>query len=445
MTRAPASDKRKRMVDEAHAPPQLARTEPQEAPRPRRFLLLFLCLLIIGAGNSMLLAIAPPLVRSLNLSDASIGWIFSLSALIWVIISPFWGRASDAAGRRKPFIALGLAAYAVSMSLFASVTLLGMAGIVTGFALFISLTLARSIFGAFGSATSPSAQAYVADHTPRAERTEQLASLTSAFALGGAFGPALCAAIAARFGLVTPIFLIALCALAAAIAVWRYLPEDAPAQATPKKIGSGWSESFTLLFDKRVSAYLLYGCGLSLISGTMVQTFGLFTMDRLNADGGAGAELIAAGFMVSALALIATQLAVLPRLKLDPRALMAVGTALFGVGILIQIIAPSLGALLISQAVQGVGFGLARPGFTGGASVAVRHEEQGAVAGLVVASNGAGFVFSPIAGGVAYEYWGMNAPLYIALGMAVLMLIFSLQSRRLRSAVTAAPNETPPA
>jgi MFS family permease len=433
------------MVDEAPAPPQLARTEPQTAPQPRRFLLLFLCLLIIGAGNSMLLAIAPPLVRSLNLSDSSIGWIFSLSALIWVIVSPFWGRASDRVGRRKPFIALGLGAYAVSMSLFAAITLIGMAGVVTGFALFISLTLARSLFGAFGSATSPSAQAYVADHTPRSERTEQLASLTSAFALGGAFGPALCAAIAAKFGLVTPIFMVAVFAISAAFAVLRFLPEDAPAKAPQPKSAGGWSDALTLLFDKRVSAYLLYGCGLSLISGTLVQTFGLFTMDRLDADGTAGAELIAAGFMVSALALIATQLAVLPRLKLEPRALMIWGTALFALGIVIQIIAPSLGALLLSQAVQGVGFGLARPGFTGGASVAVRHEEQGGVAGLVVACNGAGFVISPITGAVAYELWGMNTPLYIALVTALLMLVFSLQSRRLRSAVTAAPNETPPA
>lgn len=443
MTQPATCGKRKHMVAPADTPPQLAQHQRPPAPQPRRFLLLFMCLLVIGAGNSMLLAIAPPLVRALNLSDASIGWIFSLSALIWVIASPFWGRLSDRAGR-KPIIALGLAAYAVSMSLFGGVTLLGMAGLLTGFGLFMALTLSRSIFGAVGSATSPAAQAYVADHTTRFERTEQLAGLTAAFALGQAFGPALCAAIAAKLGLVFPIFMVAAFAAAAAFVVWRFLPTSAPKPANASASG-GWRESLALVRDARLSAYLLYGFALSIIAGVLVQTFGLFTMDRLGASGTQGAELIAAGFMVNALALLATQLAILPRVHLDPRGLMAWGAGLLAVGVIVQIISPSLGALLVAQAVQGIGFGLARPGFTGGASVAVRPEEQGASAGLVVASNGAGFVFSPVAGGVAYEVWGMNAPLFIALVLLMGMLVFALRSRRLRSALTAAPNEPPPA
>lgn len=431
------------MVAEPAPPLQLALTEPRQAPQPRRFLLLFMCLLVIGAGNSMLLAIAPPLVRTLHLSDASIGWIFSLSALIWVVASPFWGRVSDRVGR-KPIVALGLAAYAVSMSLFATMTLIGMAGLLSGFGLFLALMLSRSIFGAVGSASSPAAQAYVADHTSRLERTEQLAGLTAAFALGQAFGPALCAAIAAQLGLVFPIFMVAAFAAAAAFVIWRFLPATAPDRMHAKSSG-GWAESLALLRDERVSAYLLYGFALSIISGVLVQTFGLFTMDRLNAAGSAGAELIAAGFMVNALALLATQLAILPRIRLDPRALMAWGAGLIALGVALQAIAPSLGSLLLAQAVQGIGFGLARPGFTGGTSVAVRPEEQGAAAGLVVASNGAGFVFSPIAGGVAYERLGMDAPLLIALVLLMAMLVFSLRSRRLRSAVTAAPHDPPPA
>jgi MFS family permease len=332
------------------------------------------------------------------------------------------------------------------MSSFGAVTLLGLAGVITGFSLFVALTLARAIFGTFGSSTSPAAQAYVADHTTRTERTEHLASLTSAFALGGAFGPALCAAIAAKFGLVTPILLVAVFAVVSAFAVWRYLPDgNAPRHAAPQAAGGGWSDALKLLRDDRISAYLLYGAALSLITGVLVQTYGLFTMDRLDVSGRASAEFIAAGFMVAALALLATQVAILPRLRLEPRALMAWGAALMAVGVMLQIFAPSLSALLLAQAVQGVGSGLARPGFTGGASVAVRADEQGAAAGLVVAANGAGYIFSPLAGGLVYELWGMNAPLFITAALLLLMTLFSLRSRRLRSAVTAAPNETPPA
>jgi len=95
----------------------------------------------------------------------------------------------------------------------------------------------------------------------------------------------------------------------------------------------------------------------------------------------------------------------------------------------------------VSQAVQGLGAGLARPGFAGGASVAVKPEEQGSAAGLVVAANGAGFVFSPLIGGVVYETVGMNAPLIITVVLLTAMMAFALRSRRLRNASVI---ETPP-
>jgi MFS family permease len=409
--------------------------------RNRQFRLLFVCLLVIGAGNSMLLAVAPPLVRQLDLPDSSVGWIFSLSALLWVFCSPYWGRLSDRIGR-KPVAALGLAAYAVSMASFGAIVLLGQFGLLAGAGLFIGLMLTRSIFGAFGSASSPAAQAYIADRTTVFERTEQLAGLTSAFALGQAFGPAICAALAAWLGLVFPIWLIALLAAGAAFSIWRYLPENTPPKVERPR--AEWRESLALMNDKRISAYLLYGFALSVVAGVTVQVFGLFTMDRLGVSGNRGAELTAAGFMVNALALLATQLAILPKLQMGPRSLMAWGAGLLAVGVGIQILAPSLGALLVAQAVQGLGAGLARPGFTGGASVAVRPHEQGAAAGLVVATNGAGFVFSPLIGGVAYERFGMNVPLLIAVAILAAMTVFALMSRRLRNVIVDGPSPTDP-
>ena len=183
-----------------------------------------------------------------------------------------------------------------------------------------------------------------------------------------------------------------------------------------------------------------------MIAAIIVQVFGLFTMDRLGVSGAQGAELTAAGFMVNALALLATQMAVLPRLKLGPHLLMAWGAGILAFGVLIQIFSPSLGALLVAQAVQGLGFGLARPGFTGGASIAVQPHEQGAAAGLVVSVNGAGFVFSPLFGGVAYEVLGMNAPLWISMALLIAMTAFALRSRRLRGPAPAklAPEPPPP-
>jgi MFS family permease len=389
-------------------------------------------MLVIGAGNSMLLAVAPPLVRELRLGDSSVGWIFSLSALLWVFASPYWGRLSDNVGR-KPTIALGLFAYSISMASFGAAVMLGQSGALTGFSLFISLVLARAIFGAFGSASSPSAQAYIADRTSAFERTAQLAGLSSAFAVGQAVGPGACAWLAARFGSVFPIWLVGVLALAATIAILTFRPERTAPQGARTR--ASFAQSLALITDRRLSGYLIYGFALSVVAGVTVQVLGLFTMDRLHVSGAAGTQMTSYLFMANASALLFTQLVLLPRLGAGTRSLMVWGAGLLGAAVIVQIFAPNLEVLLMSQALQGLGAGLARPGFTGGASVAVEPHEQGAAAGLVVAVNGAGFIFSPMVGGVVYEHYGMNAPLIITAAVLAFMLVFALVSRRLRDSV----------
>jgi MFS family permease len=397
-------------------------------------------MLVIGAGNSMLLSVAPPLVRQLHLGDATVGWIFSLSALLWVFASPYWGRLSDAVGR-KPAIAFGLGAYAASMASFGTLVMFGLSGAMAGPQLSLALVAARAIFGGFGSAASPSAQAYVADRTSTLERVAQLAGLSSAFAVGQAFGPGVCAWLASKFGLIFPIWLVAGLALAASAAILLFLPERTAPQSARTR--TSLRQSLALVADRRLSGYLICGFALSVAAGVTQQVYGLFTMDRLAVAGSRGTELTSWGFMANALALLCTQLLILPRTALGPRSLIICGACVLVAGVSVQVFAPNIGVLMLAQALQGLGAGLARSGFTGGASVAVQPREQGAAAGLVVAVNGSGFIFSPVLGGVAYEHLGMIAPLLITIGLLATMLVFAVLSRRLRDAVVAMPAPEP--
>lgn len=399
--------------------------------RRKRFYLLYGSLFVVGFGNSMLFPLLPPLVRRLDLPDASVGWIFSLSALAWVFASPIWGRMSDRFGR-KPIVALGLFAYGVSMTGFALVATAGVFAVIQGAAVFFGLMLTRAIFGMVGSAANPAAQAYVADRTTMAERTHELALLSSAFAVGGAVGPATCAVLAAQMGLIFPIALTAVLAFVAAAVLMRFLPERrGPREAagpTPN-----FMDTWRLAGDPRVAAYIIFGVFLSVITGTLGQVYTLYVMDRLDVAGARGAELAAAGFVVAALAMLTTQMAILPMLRFGSRSLMLVGCAILCISVAVQLWAPNFSALLLSQMLGGLGFGLARPGFTGGASMAVHPDEQGAVAGLVVGSNGAGFVISPLTGGVAYDVLGPTAPLWISLTILLAMTAFVWRSKSLRS------------
>ncbi|MBL8549354.1 MAG: MFS transporter [Hyphomonadaceae bacterium] len=371
--------------------------------------ILFAALLIIGVGNSMLQPVLPPLARELGLPDASIGFIFSLSALFWVVASPFWGRRSDRVGRR-PIVALGMAAYCVSMGLIALVVVVARAGWLAPIAVFIGLMLARAIFGAVGSATGPAAQAYIADRCEPSELIERLAALNAAFALGAAVGPALCALIAGKFGLVVPIALTAVAAGIAAWLVWKQLPEPEKPAAV-ERADSGAAQ-WALATSATFLPYLLFGLGLSIVAGTLQQTFTLFLMDRLHVAGAQAAEQAAAGFIATAVALLATQILILPRLKLRAQPLMLIGVGLLVVGLGVQAAAFDLTWLVACCVVQGVGFGLARAGFAGGA-MGVTGDDRGAASGLIVSANGAGFIFSPITGGMAYDFIHPLAPLAI--------------------------------
>src|SRR5262249_18278119 len=155
---------------------------------------------------------------------------------------------------------------------------------------------------AFGSASSPAAQAYVADRTTPAQRTEQLAQLTAALALGQTAGPAFTPAAAARTRLVAPLWGVAGLAVAASLAILRFLPEHERPQAVPRQERA--LDSLAFARDRRIAGYLIFGFGLSTVTGTLQQIFSLFVMDRLHVVGAQGAELSALGFMVAALTLL---------------------------------------------------------------------------------------------------------------------------------------------
>ena len=87
------------------------KTTPQE--RKLGFRVLFLGMFAIGTGQTLFIAVLPPYALGLGLSEVQVGFIFSLSALGWMIMSPFWGKKSDYLGR-KSIIILGLIIYSIT-------------------------------------------------------------------------------------------------------------------------------------------------------------------------------------------------------------------------------------------------------------------------------------------------------------------------------------------
>jgi MFS family permease len=360
------------------------------AERKRAFLILFLSLVCIGAGQTVLYAILPPAARELHMSALQTTSVVSVSALLWVFSSTYWGLKSDKWGR-KPIMLLGLVAFGVSFALLALVLQLGLAGLLSTTLVFPVMVAMRSIYGALGSGTSPAAQAYVADRTTHKERLQGIATISAAFSLGTALGPG--AIVLSAIGLVAPFYFVSALAIASAGMIWFLLPE----RTAPKSHVREFKSSLRW-YDRRILPFVLFIVGLSFVGTIPVQTMGFFFIDVLHIAIKDSTQFTMVGQIASAMSALIAQLLVVQRLDLSIRQLTAWGCMAAAIGCALFLVVTQFAPLIFALVLVGFGFGLARPGFTSAASLAVTHAEQGAVAGIMGGASATGFIAGPVVG-----------------------------------------------
>lgn len=365
------------------------------AERNRAFAILFVSLLCMGAGQSVIYTILPPLGRQLGLGPFQVTTIFACSAAIWIFSSAFWGVRSDHWGR-KPVMLLGLIAFAVSFCAFASVMLAGLRHWLWVPLVFPLMVAARCIYGTFGSGTSAAAQAYVADRTTPRERLRGVALIGMAFALGVTFGPVI-GGVLTYVGLLAPFYFISVLAIASAAAIYFFLPERvAPKVHREKASTLRW-------YEPRMFPFVAFGVVLSLIASIPTQTVGFFIQDVLKSSPAETARLTSIGLMAAAMSALFAQFVIVQRFRMSARILTASGLILAGLSNALFLVAHDFIMVIFALMLSGLGFGMARPSFTSGASLSVEPHEQGAVAGLLGAAGAAGFIFGPMIGWL-YEF-----------------------------------------
>ena len=416
---------------------------------PRRdFAVLFAGLLVVAAGNTALQSVLPSIARTIGIRPTLVAVIFSLSALLWTISAPFWARQSDVRGRKRLML-IGVAGFAVSMFGCALAILGGLRGVLTATAVFIAFTLLRGLFGVFGSASNPAAQAYVAARTSAHERTGALATLTSAFGLGTILGPGVAPFCEIPgLGLSAPMFVFAGVAVAVGIGLWRLLPDDAPrnwtaadgghhgAPATmPSILGGATGGSARaadvgrqprLRFrDPRIWPFMVYGFAAGSVQAATGQALGFLVIDQVGGSAAAAAKSVGVVLMVGAGATLLAQWGLIRMFDLTAAALMRWGAALAAAGLAGIALATDFYGIVVAFAVTSLGYGFARPGFVAGASLMVGEHEQGAVAGAVTAVNGACFIVAPTIGIALYEVGGAY-PYALGAGAQILLFAYAL-------------------
>ncbi len=402
----------------------------------RQFLLLFVAMLVTATGNTALQSVIPSIGRSLGIADLWIGLAFTTSALAWVVFAPIWARRSDHHGR-KSLILVGLTGFVVSTLLCGIALWLGLNGWLGAAATMVAFACVRLLYGLLGCATPAGTQAYLAARTRRGARTGALSNLSASFGLGTVIGPALAPLfVMPFFGLTGPLFVFAAAGIVVLAAVAMQLPDDrdrvraaraaamgypsaSPTGASVKAATSLPSTAHLKWNDPRIRDWIVAGAITNNALAALITVVGFYTIDRLDLAPVGAEEQVGLVLMAGAAATLVAQWGIIPRSGWSPRQLVLWGSAVAMVGTLALMFSASLHALVLAYGLACLGFGLTRPGFTAGASLAVPLVEQGAVAGLITSVNGFAFVFAPTLGLLFYG-WEMHLPF---LACAVLLAL----------------------
>jgi len=418
-----------------------------------RMAVLFSVMLVTASGNTAMQSILPTIGTQLHIPDFWVSAAFSWSALLWVYTAPKWARQSDHRGR-KALMHLGMIGFTTSFALAGLALFMGLLGWYSALWTFILFAFFRSLYGGLGSAAPPAVQAYVASRTARADRTKALSLISSSFGLGTIVGPAIAPLLIIPFlGLSSPMFAFAAIGILVMIALALKLPNDNPGyrargvvtsepyssapSSNSLKDEDDCSEDEAFLppqlrwGDERIKPWLVTGILGGNAHALILGVVGFLVLDRLGLrdDPEMGIQMTGIVLMSGAAATLLAQWGLIPLLQMGPRSSILWGMVMGAGGCLLIGFSHDLHGIIIGFAVASLGFGLFRPGFTAGASLAVKRSEQNGVAGMVASVNGMAFILSPAIGVLLYTYAG---PLPFWLATSICLFLFGWGFRTLK-------------
>ena len=382
--------------------------------------IVFVSMIVFAMGQSILFALAGPVAREIGLVEWQVGAIVSAAAVVFVIVSPFWGRLADRLGRKTVMVS-GLVGYGLTTLVFAVVLLMGLQGVIGASLAFAILLGTRLLYAVTSGGIQPAAVAMMADATSEHDRSVGVALVGAGFGLGTVLGPTLAAALV-LLGVLSPLFVAA--GLAFAIALIALLFLDEPQRKVPSEAG------LASAFDIKGNApYLLLAFGTFVAVSALQQTAAFYVQDFTETDAARAAQLAGFAFIALALATLIVQGGVVQVLKPSPILMLGIGFPLMALGVLAYLLAPSFAWIIIAFLAMGAGFGLVQPGITAFVSLQTSADAQGGAAGFVQAAMAGGFVVGPLAGTIIYGI-SPSAPLLLALGSLVACLaIFTFLAR----------------
>jgi DHA1 family tetracycline resistance protein-like MFS transporter len=345
--------------------------------------LLLVTVFLNIAGFSLILPLLPFYAQEFGVGPFAVACLFAAYSLGNVFGEIFWGRRSDAIGRRRVLImttALASASY-----------------VAFAFAPNFTIALLIRIVSGFFSGTLGVVQGAIADVTPPQERAKNMGYFGAAFNLGFATGPGIGGLLAdtsaGLSGFQAPIFASAAFAAGASLWAMLALPETRPADAAMRPAPS-YGEGFAFVRGNGTlwRLFLIAFCGIAAFA-SMEAVFGLWTGRNF----GWTAHEVGLTFLAIGGAGLLVQLFLIgPLVSRFGEA----GVIMLGLGVLIAAIlaipiARLPAATVVFMALLMVGHSLAFPNAGALVSRNTPPHAQGSVMGLNMASNALSRIVGP--------------------------------------------------
>lgn len=378
------------------------------------FLIVFLDLM--GAG--ILVPVLPYVVLPYRSDALTVGLLALAFSAAQFAASPFLGVWSDRVGRR-PVLLICLFGTAVGYFLF------GWAGSLE------MLFLSRLLAGFAGGSIS-TAQAYIADVSPPADRAKNFGLIGAAFGLGFILGPAMGGALS-KINLQAPAFAAGGLSLLTLGVASVLLKESLHAGVRQTRV-FGWRDVNpfiqigSAMNRPAFRGLMLAVFALNFAMAGLQTNFAVFTHVRFGLDAAHNAILFSFLGLMAAL----TQGVLLRKLapRMGEARLAIYGAAVFGLGFIVIARSSALWMLYVAVGLTALGFGLSGPALSGLVSRRALAREQGLLLGTAQSVSSLTRVIGPVWAGMLFDGLGPPAPYWAGFVWTILALWWSMEATR---------------
>ena len=374
-------------------------------------LLIFFTVFIDLIGFGIIIPLLPTFAEHFGAGGFLVGLLVMSYSLMQFFFTPFWGRLSDNVGRR-PILLISLTASAAGYLIW------GFAGSLW------MLFLSRMVAG-FGNANIAVAQAYIADVTTPENRAKGMGLVGAAFGLGFVLGPALGALCVGKGAIHIAGFLAAGFSILDLVLTFFFLPEpERRSQAGHERFVMRPEFYWQVLTNERLRVSLAIFFISTFAFANMEATLVLLTEHKY------GFTVQQNGLMFAYIGLIMVfvQGGLIGRLskRFGEQKLIFFGSLLVVLGLLGTPASTAPLVLYGALALLALGSGMNTPANQSMLSKLAPAEDVGGIMGVGQSLSTLGRILGPLAGGAAFQYFGMQSPYFVGAAAMIAACVLSL-------------------